>query len=216
MKVFRDLHVYVTRQQSSSLAARMTEKASPPWHRDEAAEERQRVRSPVDAEAYYFVRDADSRQPAALLVLMRKDDRTLYVPNIVPPEMGQLSMDQYNGILSDFVDNVLKPAKPDDVQFEMTSDNESIDDWLSPETVKLLRSFSGLANKSTGSSHWADQKRWFTFLVAAHDEKERLRDDMLRRWLMEEEGWGEQIAAQLVAEYDFAMDLLDHVRGARG
>lgn len=216
MKVFRDLYVFATVEQSKCLAERMTNSIRSPWHRDEAAEERERVRTQGDGEVYYFTRNADAQYPAAILLLMRRDGSTLCVPNIVPAGAGRLSIDQYNDILLDFVNGVFKPAKPNDMEFNLTSDEKSIDDWLSPETVKHLRSFSGLANKSTGSSHFLDQKRWFTFLAAANGEDKRLPADMLRRWLMEQEDWGEASASRLAGEYQFAMDLLDHVRGAQG
>ena len=94
-------------------------------------------------------------------------------------------------------------------EIEVTSNRQSLDDWLSVEAAAALRRFSVLANKSTGSSHPSDRERWVAFLIKAHQDERSFNSDLLMRWLVEVEGWPEEVADKLASQYEFGLDLLD-------
>jgi hypothetical protein len=94
------------------------------------------------------------------------------------------------------------------VPLELSSPEQSIGDWLSPESANRMKAFSHLANKSTGSTHPMDRERWFDFLLALHRSGENPNVGLLRRWLVEEEQWFDETAFELVCEYEFARGLL--------
>ena len=85
---------------------------------------------------------------------------------------------------------------------------QKLEDMLSENAIKLLRTFSDIANKGV-ALHAFDQRRWEVFIVAAHKEHSRLDGAMLHRWLHEEGRWTDEIASQRGAEYDFARSLLE-------
>ncbi len=79
-----------------------------------------------------------------------------------------------------------------------------------PQSVQrlLLHQFSAAANKGTGSAHPYDKRRWFDFLIEAYKSGASLDSYTLRRWLIEEENWPDELATNLVEEYEFARSLL--------
>ena len=100
MKVFRDLFIYVNRDNTSKFIARLEEKLSDGWIRDTDAEKR--TVKLINDDFFYFTCTAKDERNAALLALMRWDEQTLYVSNIVPQEPLRLSYHQYNSILEEF------------------------------------------------------------------------------------------------------------------
>ncbi|HUY27643.1 MAG TPA: hypothetical protein VMV27_09505 [Candidatus Binataceae bacterium] len=180
------------------------------WSRDLALEEKLNRESA--GEFYCFTCPQSPGRPAAMLFLTHPDRPAtswLYVPNIGPQEVQQLTLDQYNHILNEFGTRFAKPAADSiGVRVELSSPEQSIEDWLSPESAKLLMAFSHRANKSTGSSHPKDRERWCDFLIALHRAGESPNVDLLHRWLVEEEKWPDDVVFDLVCEYEFARDLL--------
>ena len=119
--------------------------------------------------------------------------------------MSELTFDQYNAIVDDFVENILEPnTSALDIRFELKSDAQTIDDWLCPESAKHLKQFSRAANHSTGSSHPLDRERWFEFIWSVYRNHDDLGTDNLQRWLLEEEEWTPAVARELVIE-DFSV-----------
>lgn len=115
-----------------------------------------------------FRREPSDDYPAAGLTLWGRDDG-YYVPNIVPIESGNLTFAQYNAIPSDFITRIVEPvATAYGYGIEATASLQTLDDWVSADTAVKLRRFSGAANKSTGTSHPMDQRRWFDFIIAVH------------------------------------------------
>jgi hypothetical protein len=53
-----------------------------------------------------------------------------------------------------------------------------------------------------------DRERWFDFLIALHRSGENPDVGLLERWLVEDEQWPDDIASELVSEYELARDLL--------
>lgn len=139
---------------------------------------------------------------------MKKEGNTWYVPNIVPLGKGRLSYDEYNNLAKDFAENILKTASLS-VPFKYELSKETISDVeiLGERPAKLLRTFSDIANKSTGSSHPADQKRWFAFLYSVEDKK--IYADDVERILLEQ-GWSEKYALELAIQFEFSQALLTY------
>ena len=99
------------------------------------------------------------------------------------------------------------------IKVELTSNEKNMEDWISENSLKKLKLFSIAANKSTGSAHPLDKKRWLDFLISIHHEHRNLNSSQLQRWLIEVENWPEDIAVDLSIEYEFAMNLLDFKEG---
>lgn len=206
MKVFRDLTFRGQAAALGRLLERMDERATGEWRRDrEKDQEAKGAPWPM----FCFRCLASSERPAASLWLAEKDGRELYVPNIVPDEIRQLSRDQYNRILQEFHDEIALPAAEGlGLEVIFTSEIATLDRWLRPDAIEKLRAFSQIANRSTGSSHPHDRDRWLDFIFTAHRQGSTLPMDMLRRWLEEEEHWHEEGASDLAREYETAREIL--------
>ncbi|AFK54015.1 hypothetical protein [Tistrella mobilis] len=161
------------------------------------------------ADLIAFVREPGDGVDAVCLVLWSRDD-AYEVTNIVPRDVGELGHQRYNAALQDFIARVARPAATA-ARFEIqtTSAQQGLNDWLPAAAADALRRFSATANKSTGSSHPSDRKRWFAFLLQAHRDAGSFDTDRLVRWLTEVEGWPDDKAHDLAIEYEFGLALLN-------
>lgn len=178
------------------------------WSHAPEAEQTLKRNTVLDGDVIAFQRKADASLPAAGLTLWSRADG-YEVSNIVPREVGQLGYTRYNALLQEFVALIAQPAaEASDFLVEVTSGNQSLEDVASPEVAAALRQFSGAANKSTGSTHPADRRRWMRFLILAHRSGRDLTADFVARWLREVDGWDDESAHNLSIQFEFAQDVL--------
>lgn len=183
------------------------------WRRDHEAERDARVTGAAERKFYYYTCERREGREPALVALYRRDARNFSVSNVVPREVSQLNVDQYNRVLGDFHDEVLSRVQTDvPVVFWLDTDQLRLEDLLPADVMDYLRAFSAAANRSTGSSHPLDRERWFIFIVGLHRSgaAHKLTVDDLERWLVEVEKWHPQAASKLAGEFEFAVALLDH------
>lgn len=199
--------------QEGALIAQIEGRLSNGWFRNIAREgDLQRC---VLTKMYCFTCSKMGEREAASLYLARAQDPStalLRVSNIVPTDIGKLSYDQYNLIVSEFHDRYVRPVCESlNVRVSLSQPEQTLENWISPELANRLRAFSRLANKSTGSSHPYDRQRWCDFLIALHGARESLDTALLERWLIEEENWPEDTTSDLISEFEFSQDLLKQV-----
>lgn len=207
MKTFRELYIRLNRFPMDDLAERMTKLCVGVWLRRLDREEDAASFGDV---AYCFEYKPDNTLERAGLSLFQKESDLWHVPNIVPLEVGQLSVDQYNQILVKFCEDIVQPAIRDTPAiYQLTEDTVSVKDVAGEEVDTLLRRFSSVANKSTGSTHPMDRKRWFDFILKAYKAGGRVDTTLLVGTLLEQ-GWPTDAAHELAEEYELAMDLLKH------
>jgi hypothetical protein len=209
MEVFRDLFL---RGESEQLAALMddVEKSLPSgWVRDRTTEGILRANSLWTKPVYSFFHDQDNHLPAATIYFLEEEPGLLTASNIVPRNKPRLSYREYNVLLEQFCERVVRPyAERRGVEVELTSSQADLSNWLSEASAEKLRTFSTLSNKFIGCLHPHDQKRWIDFIVTAHQDGSQLHATTLRRWLTEIEDWSPEIADQLVNEYALGGEVL--------
>jgi hypothetical protein len=175
------------------------------WRRDIQRE--QELKSGSRLELYCFACSRKNKRKAARLFL-GSSGGCLWVTNIVPAEVNELSYDEYNLIMCEFNERFSKPAAERlGYRTVLSSDEERIEDFLTESTANMLREYSQGAGEG-GRFHPSDRERWFRFLIAAHKEGARLDAYTLRRWLTEEERWWEDNASETADEYEFGRALL--------
>jgi hypothetical protein len=216
MEVFRDLYVHGDREQVAAVIAEVEHSLTGGWTRDSAAEAGMRSVAGAGSVTYCFSCTKEAGRPAATLFLVEKEPGLFYVSNVVPCQQHQLSYQEYNAILEEFSERLLRPlSERAGLRVELTATQADLGNWLSEEAAERLRRFSASANKSTGSSHPSDRERWNDFVVAAHRDRSSLSASTLRRWLTEVEGWPPEVANQLAIEYEYGRELLAFSEGRR-
>jgi hypothetical protein len=204
---YQELDFHGPRLTLNSLADEIDNSIEDPWERATDIESRDFL----EGEYRVFRRRPTTDIPGLTLHITQLRDR-IYVPNIVPTKARELSMEQYNAAVTEFYDRFAQPAAQalggDAVLSEPVIDLETV---IGQEPFRALVAFSHLANKSTGSSHPMDQRRWFDFIVLAHRSGAELTTDVLREWFILD-GWSESRADDLVLEYEFGTGLLKHAR----
>ncbi len=206
MKIFRNLYIKANASEMESLIARLQANPAQLWQR---AMEREKPLSLIGEKAYCFEHQESEGLAAAGLGIFQKDTNTWHVPNVIPLDKNQLSIDEYNALLLDFKNFIEPTLTICSISYELTPDEKSIESIVGRDAALLLQQFSILANKSTGSSHPLDQKRWFDFLLAVNDRHHELNTGLLVRTLMEQ-GWSREMAEHLAEEYELAEELLDY------
>lgn len=208
MKTYKDIFIDVGDKGIVDLIKNVTKIKDGLWSRSYENEENSKY---LGEPAFCFKRENDSSLPEAGLSIFLKEDNIWYIPNVVPTKSGQLSYDQYNTLLTEFYDNYLVPASAKtDVSVRITSDTITDEEVLGVEGARLLESFSLCANKSTGSSHPCDQKRWFAFLVEVCRSDTYVETDKLER-ILAKQGWSESLCEKLAIQFEFARDFIEYM-----
>ena len=213
MKVYRDLVFRGSRLALDRFVADLEQRLTDGWTRYHARESE--VRRAALGKMYCFSCTTAGQRPASELWVATQADGALYVSNVLANEYSSLTYEQYNLIVQEFHDRFALPAaRAAGIEVEFGKPDPQIEDFLSEPTARLLRSFSGLANRSV--LHPLDRQRWNDFLTAAYRDAAPLSASMLKRWLIEEENWPEDKAIDLVIEYEHARDLLEVYESRQG
>lgn len=209
IEVFQELQLLCPEDLRGTLCKTLRSHSALPWRHADDRERALAETSPEGPEYLVFERSDDEELPACTLALFGKSDG-YKVGNIIPKNSYDLSHSEYNDILKNFEEIVLHPIADElELSVDLTPRRQSISDWTSEDAASALRTFSVVANKSTGSAHPADRDSWFQFLIAAHECHKNLDTTLLERWLIEVEEWPQEIAHDLAREYDYSMGLLD-------
>lgn len=210
IEVYRDMDLKGDVARRAELKAALIAGATSPWRVDLERSAEVARNSSSGRDVVLFRREASDQFPAVGLTLWETDDG-YYVPNIVPLGFGSLTFEQYNAVLTDFIELVAGPVAPlFNFTITTTSARQDLEDWLPADAAVKLRRFSGAANKSTGRGHPMDERRWFDFLIAVHRTKNLLDPERLARWLHEVEGWDQETAHSLAGDYENGLALLEH------
>jgi hypothetical protein len=205
MKVFRNLNLIGTASEQTRLIDLVEQQLSNGWVRDREREAELKSRSGYDYTTFTCSKTAS--RPAAELSFVTDENGDLNVSNIVPKGLGELSEDQYNAILEEFLTRFIEhAAKELDIQIITTPAEKSIDNAMSLEMSKLLKQFSA-TGKASGGKHPLDERKFLNFIVQAHHERSLLDETELTELLLED-GWSDSRAAELSSKYGFGRDLL--------
>ena len=144
------------------------------------------------------------------IIWIRIENKIAESFNIIPTIGYQLSVVEYNFILSEFYCNVIRGlAKKNGWKAVLSSDELNMEEVIGKECLDALERFSRAANKSTGSSHSSDFKLWCQFLFLVHTKNVKLGMDVLSGWLYDN-GWSdEDVVDNLLEQYQFSCDLLE-------
>ncbi|MCX7067949.1 MAG: hypothetical protein NTW85_09695 [Methylococcales bacterium] len=210
MKIFQNLYIDLNGHDIDSFIEQLTKNCGKNWKRAFEREENARY---FNEKAFSFEYIGGNSLPNAGLTLFENEKGIWYVPNIIPIEIGELSVDEYNKLLIDFKISLVEPAiQNTSINVELTKDQVFLEDVVGKEATEALKRFSKLANKSTGYSHGCDEKRWFEFLLAAQKSGKQLYSDILEATLREQ-GWSEEWAHKLASQFEYGEKLLDFVSG---
>ena len=207
---FRELLIDGGGTRLDELEQAVEELLAPPWDRDRETEDSDLLKR---GKYRVFRRGGTGDAPGLRVFLVPREAKDqVYVSNIVPTELSELTMDQYNDALITFCDEFCRPATAKlGLDCQITEAFLDLSKYLDEDTYRSLIAFSRLANKSTGASHPLDRDRWFDFIVRLHGSNIQLDGDVLERWLILE-GWSEDIAYRLTEQYGYALELLQYAQ----
>lgn len=182
-----------------------------PWTRDqEAVESHAPVRPAPDTWRCYRKKGSADLYDVLLWLIARERRATKWrVTNIVPAvQNAALSEDTYYSLMISFREATLPFANEAGVKISVPQLEVGPEYWLTEKQVKLLDDFSQNANKSTGSAHPQDRKRWHDFVIAVHRDGSDVSGADIERILVEYHHWSERMAQELAIEFDQQLSLL--------
>jgi hypothetical protein len=217
LEIFREIFIRGSTEQLAATIAEMVRSLPDGWSQDLLAERRLGAIGSKTKATFCFALVSDDRLPAATIFITQEEPGTLVASNIIPRDKDRLSLAEYNSLLEEFYERIVRPCADRAGAIPKLTDKEAnLSHWLSETAAKKLRTFSMGANKGTGSSHPIDRERWIDFILTAHREGNRLDASTLRRWLIEIEGWAPEVADQLAGEYEFGGEILTFSDDHRG
>lgn len=154
--------------------------------------------------------DGGGRIPRCELVLLRMGPGSFGVGMVISQEnIPRFTVSESNAAVVEFSEKVARPwVDRLGMDMELTRDQFDIRQWLSVAAAEKLRAFSRSANRRVGGALPEDNDRWLDFVVTAHRDGCILPATMLRRWLIEDEGWYFEVADRLAGEYAFGGEVL--------
>ena len=206
MKVYQHLTLYLDDISKEVMITKIDSLLPLIWIRDKQRENELLIKF-QDNKQYAYSTKENPDLPYARLWLAENEKGQLYVSNIVPDEMGKLTLEEYNSILNSFVD-ILKSDSS--IRYELTKGDVDLEDFLPANVAKKLKTFSIAANHSTGYGHPLDFDRWLDFVTAFYINKCECdrKIGWIRRWLHEEAGWLIGTADHLASQLDYAISVL--------
>ena len=210
IEVFQDLSIASSVVDAQRLRNKLVSLVKPPWFHEPRSEDCKGVASPA-ADYIAFRRDAVGKDPTILVLLHRLNDDVQYdLVNIVPTAIQSLGICGYNDALKDFQEQLIDAENAEiPIDVRTTERYQSVTDWMSPEAVDALQSFSTAANRYTVESHPADAARWRKFVIADFHSPRRMNTSLFGRWLIEVERWPDDEAQELSTDREKGLDLLD-------
>ncbi|MDO6814007.1 hypothetical protein [Tenacibaculum soleae] len=146
---------------------------------------------------------------AVAYVWLVADENELKITNITPNKSGQLSIEQYNSILDEFNDIIIKQNIDNQYQVIISSDSKTIIDYAGLKVSEKLQVWINSANKSTLNTHPLDFQRWASFLISAHKNQSELTSVQLEKYLIEEIGIpDDELVNKIAIDYEYGRDLL--------
>ncbi|CAN7790085.1 hypothetical protein LJR034_009024 [Caballeronia sp. LjRoot34] len=211
LEVFQDLSFTPPDKNAAALRAMLVAKVRKPWYHDTETESRIiGTKSTASEGIIVFKRERDDIAEAAIMTLWPNGAGGFKVTNIVPRDTHSLNEREYNAVLRDFTERVVRIASPDST-IDLSPDRQSPLDWTSKSAADALWHFSISANKLTGSAHPSDQQQWMHFIVSEYKTGHaNLTPSRLAHWLAKAAGWSDDVAQDLAIEFETAIALLKY------
>ena len=229
MKTYRELYFRGTTKQLSEFVDQIGKYAVGDWKLEKQSERWK------DYLFFDYIGTHVDKARVSIYVGDRIAKGELKVGNIVPIEKKELSVNEYNAVLLQFYDDVIKPFKESGTELSISQPSDDIFDpksEISETALKKLELFCSAANKSTGSSHPCDQERWFDFICQTVDDGKMFDYSTLASFLQDEAYWGEkpddfigvmgdyawdeEHAYELASEYENLCEVLCYYKKIRG
>jgi hypothetical protein len=215
VEIFRDLLIRGTPEQFKSAVEQIDRSGADGWFHDRVTEGQFNALTLRTEPTFCFSCTETEVRPAATVFLTRNSSGSFYASNVVPLDRYQLSHGEYNALLAEFNKRFGDVFEAEGLTVELTASVVDLDHWLSSDAAGLLRTFSAKAHKGTGGGHPHDRERWNAFVVAAFRDASPLDAYILRRWLIEIEGWAPEVGNRLAGEYAFGRELLNFAEARR-
>lgn len=152
-----------------------------------------------------ILQDVNGEQYADVTIKYDQEDHRIWLCNIVPCKVNELTKDQYNNALDRFKSEIVEPCLGN-LTCYVTSDSFAGADAMSRGTWEKLEDFNENANRF--SLHPLDYQRWHRFVISAFKNDSKLDVSTIGEILQEELGWDSEYTKKLMIRYEDEIALL--------
>jgi hypothetical protein len=154
-----------------------------------------------------ILRNGNKFSPA--IAITNKRGNTFYIANIVPKESWRMSMTEYNEIVSEFAQDFKEYIRKHRVKAAIKTTKEEIG-LKEIITGKITRQlFERYLSLHPTSYHPLDIERLDAFICGvSRYSRQHIDLDLLKGWLIEEEGWSEKDAWWCVERIETGLAVL--------
>ena len=152
-----------------------------------------------------ILQDTNGEPYADVTIKYDQEDHRIWLCNIVPCKVHELTKAQYNNALDRFYSDIVEPCIGN-LTCHVTSDSFGGADVMSTGTWKKLEAFSDYANRN--SLHPLDNQRWHRFVISAFRNDSKLDASIIGDILQLELGWDGETTRKLMIRYEDEIALL--------
>lgn len=147
--------------------------------------------------------------PTAVMLVVASDNQ-IKVLNIVPfnHSCEHIEKGVYNQMIDAFNETVIQPLFSNNFTIECSKDELSINEIIPQSYDALHRWVHCPGAPNSPFIHQYDLELWFEFLCQLHINEEELSSGDLEQWLLEDNGWEENIVTDAIVRYETERDLL--------
>lgn len=145
------------------------------------------------------------------IILVFISDGNIKVINIVPNgnDVSCLTKEQYNHILDNFAENIIRPLLGSRYEIIITSDDIQMENII-PKSFQSLMRFVNCPGKESPFSHPMDRERWCEFICTLFSNNEYLSSGDLEQWLLEDLHREQKLVCTIIEKYEDATELLEY------
>ncbi len=211
MREVNDLIIRGDSQEIEKLAGRLGgDPGKPGWRRDPTVEANLRKTSIGRLGVSCFFWQGGEGKPAASLLIYRTGEGELAVSNILPAVRKPLSVEEYNAILADFEQDILRPLVDGlDIEIKVIPPrNDRLEQSISPDAFRELIRFISEADDHKELTI-DDHIQWNRFWSQVYSDGSFVDNRDLGDWLMKR-GLSEQQVSALISRMDAGQLIAQH------
>ena len=166
---------------------------------------------------YYalFSTKQESLYLATVFVSVKDDELKVFNITSSDPRYSMLGIERYNYVINHFFHHFM--ARCLDMSFTgcitVSGEELNVEALIGQEAYEVLVKWEKTCNKDNPLARPIDEKMWFSFLKALHDNEKIFHPDDFSQWLSEDCHWSSyynNVIAELAEKLEYSLSLLNY------
>jgi hypothetical protein len=220
MKQFNHIEIHKENATLMKLVEKMKALKNEDFFYDKEASDRTNdgcKNDPVCGGTYYalFTTKQESLYLATVFVSVKDDELKVFNITSSDPRYFILGIERYNYVINHFFHHFM--ARCLDMSFTgsitVSGEELSVENLIGKEAYEALVKWEKTCNKDNPLAHPMDERMWFAFLKALHDNEKIFHPDDFSQWLSDDCHWSSyynNVIAKLAETLEYSLSLLNY------